>query len=65
MAIINDAKSGYSVKGNDMRISVVRSPLYGHRSSLALDPDTEYAHQNQGLQTFRMLLVPHKGGRED
>ena len=65
LTIINDAKYGYSVKDNDMRISVVRSPLYGHRSSQPIDPDTEYNWQNQGLQTFRMSLMPHQGGWQD
>ncbi|MCX8038529.1 MAG: alpha-mannosidase [Candidatus Sumerlaeia bacterium] len=65
LAVINNAKQGYSTKGNDMRISVVRSPLYGWRSTHKVRPDVEYEWQNQGLQTFRMLLVPHEGGWQD
>lgn len=62
LIVINDAKYGYSTKGSDMRISVVRSPSYGWRSSRKVDPNIEYEWQNQGLQKFRMILVPHKGG---
>jgi alpha-mannosidase len=65
LTVINDAKQGYSTKGTDMRISVVRSPLYGWRSSHKVDPGTEYEWQNQGLQTFRMLLMPHQDSWQD
>ena len=61
MAVINDAKYGYSVKGNDLRISIVRSPVYA-QFERELKPDGEYLWQDQGRQTFRMLLVPHVGG---
>ena len=60
-AVINDAKYGYSVTANDLRVSIVRSPLYGHRSRQKIDPNKEYNWQNQGRQTFRMLLIPHTG----
>ncbi len=65
LAVVNDAKYGYSVNGNDMRVSIVRSPLYGHRSSQRIDPETDYDWQNQGRQSFRMLLIPHTGSWQD
>jgi alpha-mannosidase len=61
LALINDAKYGYSVDGGDLRISVVRSPVYA-QFERALEPDGEYLWQDQGRQTFRMLLVPHVDG---
>ena len=61
LTILNDAKYGYSVNGKDMRVSIVRSPLYGHRRRQRIDPDIDYKLQNQGQQTFRMLLIPHTG----
>ncbi|MDR3194313.1 MAG: twin-arginine translocation signal domain-containing protein [Tannerella sp.] len=60
LAVINDAKYGYSATGNDMRISVVRSPVYAHHQPKELLPDAEYEWMDQGMQTFRMALVPHK-----
>jgi len=61
LAVINDAKYGYSVNGSDLRISIVRSPVYA-QFERELKPDGEYLWQDQGRQTFRMLLVPHAAG---
>lgn len=60
-AVINDAKYGYSVSGGDMRISVVRGAAFAHHMPQVLDPHREHLWQDQGVQTFRMLLVPHSG----
>lgn len=60
LAVINDAKYGYSVHGNDMRISVIRSAVYAHHNPRVLDMKAEHIWQDQGIHTFRMLLVPHK-----
>lgn len=60
LTIINDAKYGYSVKENDLRISAARSAVYAHHNPRVLDMKAEHHWQDQGIQTFRMLLVPHK-----
>lgn len=59
-SLINDAKYGYSVPGSDLRLSVARSAPYAHHRPKVLDPNAEHLWQDQGIQTFRMLLVPHK-----
>lgn len=64
LAVINDAKYGYSVQDNDMRISIVRSPVFAQYQRV-LRPDGEYLWQDQGTQTFRVLLVPHPGSWQD
>ncbi|HOW08795.1 MAG TPA: glycoside hydrolase family 38 C-terminal domain-containing protein [Bacteroidales bacterium] len=61
LTVINDAKYGYSVKENDMRISVARSAVFAHHNPRVLDMNSEHIWQDQGLQTLRMLLVPHEG----
>jgi len=61
LAVINDAKYGYSVNGNDMRISVLRSAVFAHHNPRVLNMDREYIWQDQGIHNFRMMLVPHKG----
>ncbi len=61
MAVFNDAKYGYSVAGNDLRISVARSAVYAHHNPKVLDMKAEHLWQDQGIQTFRLLLVPHVG----
>ncbi len=59
LTVINDAKYGYSVPENDLRISVARSAVYAHHNPRVLDMKAEHLWQDQGIQTFRMLLVPH------
>lgn len=60
LAIINDAKYGYSTPGGDVRVSIVRSPPYAlHRKP---DPKFDYHYwMDQGEQTFRLKLIPHDG----
>lgn len=59
LTVINDAKYGYSVPGNDLRISVARSAVFAHHNPRVLDMKAEHLWMDQGIQTFRMLLVPH------
>jgi alpha-mannosidase len=60
LSVINDAKYGYNVPGNDIRISIARSAVYAHHNPRVLDMKSEHLWMDQGIQTFRMLLVPHK-----
>lgn len=61
LAVLNDAKYGYSINGSDMRVSVVRGPVYANHEPHALLPSVDYAWMDQGLQTFTMELIPHTG----
>jgi alpha-mannosidase len=60
LTVINDAKYGYSVPGNVIRISIARSAVYAHHNPRVLDLKSEHLWMDQGIQTFRMLLVPHQ-----
>ena len=60
LSVINDAKYGYSVQGSDLRVSIVRSPVYA-QFERAIQPDHEYQWQDQGRQTLRIWLAPHSG----
>lgn len=62
LTVFNDAKYGYNVIGNDMRISVARSAVYAHHEPRVIDKDREYHWMDQGIHTFRMSLLPHSGG---
>ncbi|MDR1981432.1 MAG: hypothetical protein LBQ39_07430 [Tannerellaceae bacterium] len=64
-AVVNDAKYGYSVAENDLRISIARSAVYAHHEPKELVPEREYEWMDQGIQTFRMLLVPHSESWEE
>ena len=61
LSIINDAKYAYSVHGHDMRITIVRSPIYAINAPRKPDPSKEYPWMDQGIQTFNMKIVPHRG----
>jgi len=61
LTVINDAKYGYNVLENDMRISVARSAVYAHHRPRVLDINAEHLWMDQGIQTFEMMLVPHSG----
>jgi alpha-mannosidase len=61
LAVLNDAKYGYSVLDNDVRISITRGAVYAQHRPRRVDPHKEYIWQDQGIQTFRMWLVPHIG----
>jgi len=65
LAVLNDAKYGYSVQDNDLRISIVRGAAYAQHQPRKIDPNGEYIWQDQGIQTFRMELVPHAVTWED
>ncbi|MBO9610743.1 MAG: hypothetical protein J7639_32625, partial [Paenibacillaceae bacterium] len=62
LGIANDAKYSYDVLDNDIRITVVRSPIfadhYGERDELS-----EY--MDQGVQEFQYAIVPHAGDWQD
>jgi len=65
LTIINDAKYGYSVSDNDLRISIARGAAYANHQPKVLDPKIDHIWQDQGIQMFRMLLVPHRGTWQD
>jgi len=63
LTVINDAKYGYSINGSDMRVTVARSAPFAHHGPRHLtEADANCIWQDQGIQTFRMLLVPHQNG---
>ena len=49
-SLINDSKYGYDIKGNDLRLSLLRSPIWP-------DPNAD-----RGPQHFQYSLYPHAGG---
>lgn len=61
LSVLNDAKYGYSVKDNDMRVSIARAAVYAHHNPAKLQDDKEYVWMDQGIQTFRMQVIPHRG----
>jgi alpha-mannosidase len=61
LAVINDAKSGYDVRGGDIGISAVRSPVWAWHDPRELEPGGDFEYMDQGRQRFRVRLIPHAG----
>ncbi len=65
LSLVNDAKYSYDVRGREMSVTVVRSPVYAHHDPHRPE-DWEGLHfMDQGEQRFTYALVPHAGGWED
>lgn len=61
LAVVNDAKYGYSVHDTDLRVSVVRGAVYANHEPRALQQGVDYHWMDQGEQNFQMQLIPHTG----
>jgi alpha-mannosidase len=61
LAVINDSKYGYDVRGGDVGISAVRSPVWAWHHPRELEEGGDYEYMDLGRQTFRVRLVPHAG----
>ena len=61
LAVINDAKYGYDVRGGDIGISAVRSPVWAWHEPRELEEGGDFEYMDLGRQTFNVRLVPHAG----
>jgi alpha-mannosidase len=59
VALMNDSKYGYDVKDNEIRLSVLRSPIYAFHDPRVVEPFKRYIYTDQGRQTVRYSLLPH------
>jgi alpha-mannosidase len=63
--VINDAKHGYDVRGGDVGISAVRSPVWAWHDPRELEEGGDFEYMDLGRQTFLVRLVPHAGDWRD
>ena len=61
LCVSNDAKYGYDVRGGDIGISAVRSPVWAWHDPRELEEGGDFEYMDQGRQDFRVRLVPHGG----
>jgi alpha-mannosidase len=61
LSLLNDGKYSFDVRGGDMAMTVLRSPIYAHHDPLVPEADGVYRIIDQGLQDFAYALVPHAG----
>jgi alpha-mannosidase len=65
LTVINDSKYGYDVRGGDVGISAVRSPVWAWHDPRELEEGGDFEHMDLGRQTFLIRLVPHAGDWRD
>ena len=61
LTVANDAKYGYDVRGGDIGISAVRSPVWAWHDPRELEDEGDYVYMDQGRQTFDVRLDPARG----
>lgn len=62
LVVVNEAISGLDVRGSDLGLTLVRSPIYAHHDPRVPDEANEdFTYHDQGPRRFRLWLVPHAG----
>lgn len=61
LALINDGKYSFDVRGAEIGMMVLRSPAYAWHDPAILAPDVPHRYQDQGIQRLRYRLLPHPG----
>ena len=63
--VLNDSKFGCDVRGSEIRMTALRSPIYCFHDPAKVEPKKRYEHMDQGTQRFRYALLPHQGDWRD
>ncbi len=64
ISIFNDSTCGYSAHDGEIRVTVLRSPVWSHHIPQLVLPEDDYRYMEQGMRTFSFRLYPHIGGRK-
>jgi alpha-mannosidase len=59
--LLNDSKYGYDALENELRLSILRSPIYAFHKPRQMVPGVTYHYVDQGEQVVRYRLFPHRG----
>jgi len=62
VCLLNDSKYGYDALGGELRLSLLRSPIYAFHDPRRVYPGVTYHYTDQGVQQVHCRLVPGKGG---
>ena len=58
-SLLNDCKYSYDVLDGELRMSILRSPVYAFHRPRQIEPGVMYHYTDQGEQTVHLTLVPH------
>ena len=63
VSVLNKGLYGCDINGNDMGITIARTPPYGHHYPTPLDERLKdrYEWMEQGIREFELALYPHNG----
>jgi alpha-mannosidase len=61
LSLLNDRLYGYSAVGNEVRLTLLRSPIYAFHQPRQPFPGVKYQYTDQGAHRFRLALAPHPG----
>ncbi len=61
ISLLNDSKYGFDCLGSDLRMTLLRSPIYCFHDPAKVEAGREYLYMDQGPQTIRYALLPHTG----
>ena len=65
LTVANDCKYGYDVLDSEIRISLVRSPVYAFHRPKQIEPGKEYLYTDQGRHSMGFMLLPHPGAAHE
>ncbi len=57
LAVISSGQHGFDLKDGEIRISVLRSPLYCYQNEYPLEKAHQLKHMDQGVHEMRILLM--------
>ena len=61
LAVLNDCKYAYDAPNGDLRLTLLRSPVYAFHMPRQIEPGVIYNYTDQGPQSVRLALLPHAG----
>ena len=62
LGLVQDNSYGYDVRGSELRMTVLRNPVYAHHDPKELSEGEDYLYTDEGGHSFRYRLFPHGGG---
>jgi alpha-mannosidase len=65
LAAASDGANGADVQDGEMRLSLLRSPIYAFHDPDTPEPGTDYRYTDQGEHFLRFRLLPHAGAWQD
>ena len=65
VALVTDSRHGYDACGSELRLSVLRSPIYSQHDPWRPEPGRACHFMDQGVSKMTYLIIPHAGPWQD